>query len=87
MAVYSAVKGGIIAFTKALALEAAPYNINVNCISPGPIDTPGFNNIFVGEDKEHAADIVPLGRVGQPEEVASAVLYLASDEAAFIKIG
>ena len=84
MAVYSAVKGGVIAFTKALALEMAPYNINVNCVSPGPIDTPGFNKIFVGEDRKHAPDIVPLGRVGLPEEVASAVLYLASDEAAFI---
>lgn len=84
MAVYSAVKGGIISFTKALALETAPYNINVNCVSPGPIDTPGFNKIFTGEEKNHASDIVPLGRVGQPGEVASAVLYLASDEAAFI---
>jgi 2-hydroxycyclohexanecarboxyl-CoA dehydrogenase len=84
MAVYSAVKGGIIAFTKALAIEVAPYNINVNSVSPGPIDTPGFNKIFTGEAREHAADIVPLGRVGFPEEVASAVLYLASDDAAFI---
>ena len=84
MAVYSAVKGGVIAFTKALALEMAPYNINVNCVSPGPIDTPGFNKIFVGEDRKHVPDIVPLGRVGLPQEVASAVLYLASDEAAFI---
>lgn len=84
MAVYSAVKGGVIAFTKSLALEMAPYNINVNCVSPGPVDTPGFNKIFIGEDREHASDIVPLGRVGLPEEVASAVVYLASDEAAFI---
>lgn len=84
MAVYSAVKGGIIAFTKALALEVAPYKVNVNCISPGPIDTPGFNKIFTGEARKHAADIVPLRRVGLPEEVASAVLYLASDDAAFI---
>lgn len=84
MAVYSAVKGGVIAFTKALALEVAPYNINVNCVSPGPIDTPGFNKIFTGEIRKHVSDIVPLGRVGLPEEVASAVLYLASDDAAFI---
>ena len=84
MAVYSAVKGGIIAFTKALALEMAPYNINVNCVSPGPIETPGFNKIFTGKNREHAGDIVPLGRVGLPEEVASAVLYLASEDAAFI---
>lgn len=84
MAVYSAVKGGIIAFTKALALEVAPYNINVNCVSPGPVETPGLKKVFTGEAREHVTDIVPLGRVGLPEEVASAVLYLASDEAAFI---
>jgi len=84
MAVYSAVKGGVIAFTKALALEVAPYNINVNCVSPGPIDTPGFNKVFTGEAREHASDIVPLGRVGLPEEVASAVVFLASDDASFI---
>ena len=84
MAVYAAVKGGIIAFTKALALEVAPYNINVNCVSPGPIDTPGLKKVFTGEARKHVADIVPLGRVGLPEEVASAVLYLASDDAAFI---
>jgi NAD(P)-dependent dehydrogenase (short-subunit alcohol dehydrogenase family) len=84
MAVYSAVKGGIIALTKALALEVAPYNINVNCVSPGPINTPGLKKVFTGEAREHVSDIVPLGRVGLPEEVASAVLYLASDDAAFI---
>jgi NAD(P)-dependent dehydrogenase (short-subunit alcohol dehydrogenase family) len=84
MAVYSAFKGGVIAFTKALALEVAPYNINVNCVSPGSIDTPGFNKIFTDGIRDHASDIVPLGRVGLPEEVASAVLYLASDDASFI---
>ena len=81
---YAAAKSGIHGFTKALALEMAPYNINVNCVSPGPIDTPGFNKVFVGEARKHAPDIVPLGRVGLSEEVASAVVYLASDEAAFI---
>ena len=64
--------------------KSPAHNINVNCISPGPIDTPGFNKVFAGEAREHTSDIVPLGRVGLPEEVASAVLYLASDEAAFI---
>lgn len=84
MALYSAVKGGVIAFTKALALEMAPYHINVNCVSPGSIDTPGFNKIFADVNKNEAASITALKRVGRPEEVASAVLYLASDDAAFI---
>lgn len=57
----------------------APYNININCVSPGPVDTPGVNKIFTGGSREHAADIVPPGRVRLPEEVASALLYLASD--------
>lgn len=87
MALYSAVKGGIIAFTKALALEVAPYNINVNCVSPGPIDTPGSNKIFSGvseEVRKGLTAIVPLKRIGRPEEIANAVLFLASDEAAYI---
>jgi 2-hydroxycyclohexanecarboxyl-CoA dehydrogenase len=84
MALYSAVKGGVIAFTKALAVEMAPYNINVNCVSPGPISTPGFQKIFANMNKDDAVAIVPLKRMGLPEEVASAVLYLASDDAAFI---
>ena len=84
MVVYSAVKGGVIAFTKALAKEVAPYKINVNCVSPGPIDTPGYNTIFPKETRQEPPAIVPLKRIGCPEEVASAVLFLASDEAAFI---
>lgn len=84
MVPYSAVKGGIIALTKALAMEMAPYKINVNCVCPGPIETPGFRKIFNGIDDVVAADVTVLKRIGKPEEVASAVLYLASDEAAFI---
>ncbi|MFC1862582.1 SDR family NAD(P)-dependent oxidoreductase [Thermodesulfobacteriota bacterium] len=84
MVPYSAVKGGIIALTKALAMEMAPYKINVNCVCPGPIETPGFRKIFNGIDDGVAADVTALKRIGKPEEVASAVLYLASDEAAFI---
>jgi 2-hydroxycyclohexanecarboxyl-CoA dehydrogenase len=84
MAVYSAVKGGVIAFTKALALEAAPYGINVNCVCPGPTVTPGFERLFADQSPEQAVSIVPLGRLGKAEEVASAVIYLASDAAAFI---
>lgn len=84
MALYSAVKGGVIAFTKSLALEMARYNINVNCVCPGPIETPGMKKVFSNQSLEQATAIVPLKRLGLPEEVASAVLYLASDEAAFI---
>jgi 2-hydroxycyclohexanecarboxyl-CoA dehydrogenase len=84
MALYSMVKGGIIAFSKALALETAGSGITVNCICPGPIATPGMARVFAGSTPDEVTAIVPLGRVGQPEEVASAVLYLASDDAAFI---
>jgi len=84
MAAYSAVKGGIIALTKALAIEMAPFKINVNCVCPGPIETPGFKKIFDGIDDRVAAQVTALKRIGRPEEVASAVLYLASDESAFI---
>lgn len=84
MALYSAVKGGVIAFTKALAIEMAQYNINVNCVCPGPIETPGMKKVFSDQSMEQATAIVPLKRLGRPEEVASAVLYLASEEAAFI---
>jgi NAD(P)-dependent dehydrogenase (short-subunit alcohol dehydrogenase family) len=84
MVVYSAVKGGVIAFTKALALEVAPYNINVNCVSPGPIETPGSKKIFTNEGRAEAMAITLFKRFGQPEDVANAVLYLASDDASFI---
>ena len=84
MALYSAVKGGVIAFTKALALEAAPSGVTVNCVCPGPVATPGLTRVFADQVPEEIVSIVPLHRVGTPDEVASAVLYLASDEAAFI---
>jgi len=84
MALYSAVKGGIIAFTKSLAVEMAPYNINVNAVSPGPIDTPGFNKLFGEEGKKRTSNFVPLGRLGRPEDVANGAVFLASEEASFI---
>jgi 2-hydroxycyclohexanecarboxyl-CoA dehydrogenase len=84
MVAYSAAKGGIIALTKALAVEMAPFKINVNCVCPGPVETPGFRKIFDGIDDQVATEVTALKRMGTPEEVASAVLYLASDESAFI---
>lgn len=85
-AVYSATKGGVIAFTKTLARETARAKINVNCVCPGPTDTPLLAGM--GEENPKLAEAltkaVPWGRVGKPEEVAAAVAFLASEEASFI---
>lgn len=77
---YSAAKAGIIGATKALALEVAKRKITVNCVAPGLVDT-GMVNEHV---KEHALPLVPLRRMGQPEEVAGLVSYLMSDQAAYV---
>ncbi len=82
-AVYSASKGAVIAFSKALAKELGPSNIRVNCVCPGVIDT-DMNAHLSAEDKAALADETPLMRLGTPEEIASAVLFLCSDEASFI---
>ena len=74
--VYSASKGAVIAFTKALAKELAPSKITVNCVSPGVIDTDMNAKFSAGERAELCREI-PLGRFGSPEEVARAVLFLA----------
>ncbi|MFT3872358.1 MAG: SDR family oxidoreductase [Nocardioides sp.] len=81
--VYAGAKGGIIAFTKSLAREMARYQITVNCVSPGPTDTPLF---AVQPEKMKTAleRAIPFRRLGQPEEVASAITFFASDEASFI---
>jgi len=85
-AVYSATKGGVIAFTKALAREMARHAITLNCVAPGPTDTALLAQVAAYSEKLHAglARAIPLGRVGQPAEVAAAVAFLASDEAAYI---
>ena len=80
---YSVTKGGIIAFTKALAKEVAPSGIRVNAVSPGVIDTE-MNAHLSEEDRKELAEETPLQRIGKPEEVADAVLFLASERAAFI---
>lgn len=88
-AVYSAAKGGIIAFTKAIAREGARYGVTANAIAPGPIETPllmGAKEFGeIGEKViETMKDATQLKRLGQPEEVAAAVAYLASAEAAYV---
>jgi len=82
LADYSAAKGGVIAFTKALAKEVGPYGINVNCVSPGPIDTQGL--ALLPEIREKAKKATVLGRLGRPEEVANLIVFLASEEADYI---
>jgi 2-hydroxycyclohexanecarboxyl-CoA dehydrogenase len=85
-AVYSAAKGGIIAFTKTLAREMARSKVNVNCICPGPADTPLFAGISEGNPKlrEALEKAIPMRRLAQPEDLANAVAFFASDEASYI---
>jgi 2-hydroxycyclohexanecarboxyl-CoA dehydrogenase len=87
-AVYSSAKGGVIAFTKALAREVARYEIRVNCVCPGPTDTPLLHSLFQGEEgKKILEGIVrstPFRRLAHPSEVAEAVVFLGSPSARFI---
>lgn len=84
--VYSATKAGLIGLTRTWALELAPYNINVNYVGPGPIAT----ELFQASNPPHSPltqaiiKSIPLKRMGQPEDVANLVSFLASDEASFI---
>ncbi|MBI4119298.1 MAG: SDR family oxidoreductase [Parcubacteria group bacterium] len=83
---YTASKGGIIAMTETLALELAPLGINVNAIAPGAIDTPMSRSVRMTKEEFQAfLDAnVPLKRIGRPEEVSAAVVFLASGEASYI---
>jgi 3-oxoacyl-[acyl-carrier protein] reductase len=75
---YSASKGGVIAFTKSLARESGPFGINVNAITPAFTDTEMTRSI-APDKKEFIIKMLPLGRVGQPSDIAGAVCFLASD--------
>lgn len=79
---YSASKGGLVAFTRALARELAP-EIRVNMVAPGPVETDMLTEDISPERQAQEADI-PMGRVGRPEEIAPAAVYLASAEASFV---
>ncbi|MDH3365316.1 MAG: SDR family oxidoreductase [Thermoplasmata archaeon] len=88
-AAYCASKGGVTIMTKAMALDYAKDNIRVNCVNPGVIDTPMVaQEVAKAADKETYEKQMntdhPIGRIGRPEEVAKAVLFLASDEASFV---
>jgi hypothetical protein len=81
--VYGAGKAAVRAFARTWANELAPRNIRVNVVSPGPVDTAMFDAV-TDEVREALTKIIPLGRLGRPEEVAAAALFLASDESSFI---
>lgn len=79
-AAYNAAKGGVINLTRSLALEYATRNIRVNALAPGFIDTP----IIPEESKKQLASITPMQRLGKAEEIANAVLFMASDDSSFM---
>jgi len=88
-AVYSAAKGGLIAFTKTIAREAARSGVTSNSVCPGPTDTPLLRGMGVADERgakivAGLARAIPMGRLGRPEDVAPAVAFLASDEARFV---
>ena len=80
---YSAAKAGLIGLTKALAKEAAPSGVTVNCVSPGAVDTAMMAG-FSPEDVAALCEEIPLGRLGEPEEIADAVAFFAGDGASYI---
>jgi 2-hydroxycyclohexanecarboxyl-CoA dehydrogenase len=83
-AVYSAAKGGVIAFTKSLAREMARHQVRVNCVCPGPTDTALFASFAGPKLREALTKAIPFRRLGQPADVANVVAFLASDEASYV---
>ncbi len=87
--VYSATKAAIRSFARNWILDLKDRHIRVNAVSPGVTETAGLNDLFGGGDqaegtKSYLAGLIPAGRIGQPEEIAKAVLFLASDDASFV---
>ena len=84
-AVYSGCKGGVIAFAKAVAREVARTGVTLNCVAPGPTDTALFAGVDpTGKLQQALARGVPMGRIGQPDDLAGAVAFLLSDDAGFV---
>jgi 2-hydroxycyclohexanecarboxyl-CoA dehydrogenase len=81
--VYSAAKGGLIAFTKGLAREGARFNVNVNCVCPGPTDTPLWQAV-PEKFREAFVRAIPFRRVGTPQEVADAIFFFASPRSNYV---
>jgi 2-hydroxycyclohexanecarboxyl-CoA dehydrogenase len=84
-AVYAACKGGIIAFSKAVAREVARSGVTLNCVAPGPTDTALLADVDPsGKLQQALARAIPMGRLGRPEDLPGAVAFLLSDDAAFV---
>ena len=79
---YGAAKAGVLGFTRGLALELAAFGVNVNAVSPGPIDTLGLQQL--PEVRQRSLQGVQMGRLGTPEEIAAAVAFLAGDDGTFV---
>ena len=84
-AAYAAAKSGVLGLTKALALEGAPFGVTVNCLCPGPFETP-MNRVLMNDPAAYQAFLakIPVGRWGQPEELGPAIVYLCSPASAFM---
>ncbi|MGR5238712.1 SDR family NAD(P)-dependent oxidoreductase [Vibrio alfacsensis] len=85
MSGYSASKAAVINFSRAAAVEGAPFGIRVNCVMPSVVETPATQGMLSDEEaKQKTERLIPMGRVGQPHELAAAIAFLASDEASYI---
>ena len=83
-AVYAAAKGGVIALTQVMAFELAPLGISVNAISPGPVATEMSARNMSAQSRQARLDRIPQGRLGTPEDMANAIAFLASPDAAYV---
>jgi len=81
---YTASKGGVVALTRVMAADYGKHNIRVNCICPGAINTPMISEVLDVPEIAKNYETGPLGRVGEPEEIAGAALFLASDDASYV---
>lgn len=84
MSVYSATKAAVRNFARSWALDLKERGVRVNVVSPGPIRTPGYDNLITSEIEQQMIAGIPLGRVGEADEIAKATVFLASDDSSFV---